>query len=407
MSKLSSRENVDCIKTQYLHGFMNKRSVNFDQKGYVSHLTILSKNISHLVSTKSMLYLLVSDSVHNKNHLLYELMDMNKLSLDLKLKLIFGSLIIMFAVFGIYTIISANKFSSITSTIYKHPLQVSNASLEVLNRIIRMQKSMKEIHIINNEQQFFITLESINQNEKLAYEQFELILSTIQGGEEGKGLTNHALQQFRSWKPLRDEVIRLVQEGKKKEAMSISKQKYGVFMKDLESKVEELNRYARNRADSLMSEVIKGGEELSFIYTVLFGLFALFACVSISIVFARNLLSQLGADPNELSEVAERISDGDIDIDFKSENRTGVYKVMKEMVDALKEAREADETRRWHRSGGVVGLDDSIRGGEDNVENMADIIISHLAEYTNSLTGSLYLSGGYGNLEFFSRLCCL
>lgn len=171
---------------------------------------------------------------------------MNKLSLDLKLKLIFGSLIIMFAVFGIYTIISANKFSSITSTIYKHPLQVSNASLEVLNRIIRMQKSMKEIHIINNEQQFFITLESINQNEKLAYEQFELILSTIQGGEEGKGLTNHALQQFRSWKPLRDEVIRLVQEGKKKEAMSISKQKYGVFMKDLESKVEELNRYARN-----------------------------------------------------------------------------------------------------------------------------------------------------------------
>ncbi len=63
--------------------------------------------------------------------------------------------------------------------------------------------------------------------------------------------------------------------------------------------------------------------------------------------------------------------------------------------------RLADGTGR-----GVVGLDDSIRG-EDNVENMADIIISHLAEYTNSLTGSLYLSGGYGNLEFFSRLCCL
>lgn len=103
-------------------------------------------------------------------------------------------------------------------------------------------------------------------------------------------------------------------------------------------------------ADSLMSEVIKGGEELSFIYTVLFGLFALFACVSISIVFARNLLSQLGADPNELSEVAERISDGDIDIDFKSENRTGVYKVMKEMVDALKRQerlmRLADGTGR-------------------------------------------------------------
>lgn len=41
MGKLSEKEEVACFKTEYCHGFMNKKSVNFDSKGYLEYLKIL------------------------------------------------------------------------------------------------------------------------------------------------------------------------------------------------------------------------------------------------------------------------------------------------------------------------------------------------------------------------------
>ncbi len=43
LEKLAGKERVHCIKTGYLHGFMNKRSGNFDQAGYDEHLIGLRK----------------------------------------------------------------------------------------------------------------------------------------------------------------------------------------------------------------------------------------------------------------------------------------------------------------------------------------------------------------------------
>ncbi len=38
MACLSEKANVRCIKTGYMHGFMNQKSQNFDQQGYAEHL---------------------------------------------------------------------------------------------------------------------------------------------------------------------------------------------------------------------------------------------------------------------------------------------------------------------------------------------------------------------------------
>ena len=42
---LGSRENVHCHTTPYLHGFMNKRSANFNTEAYQSHLTALTNRL--------------------------------------------------------------------------------------------------------------------------------------------------------------------------------------------------------------------------------------------------------------------------------------------------------------------------------------------------------------------------
>lgn len=44
MDRISGKENVRCIKTEFLHGFMNRRSKNFDEAGYLENIIRLMKN---------------------------------------------------------------------------------------------------------------------------------------------------------------------------------------------------------------------------------------------------------------------------------------------------------------------------------------------------------------------------
>lgn len=44
MERISGKDRVRCIKTEFLHGFMNRRSHNFDEAGYLEHIIRLKKN---------------------------------------------------------------------------------------------------------------------------------------------------------------------------------------------------------------------------------------------------------------------------------------------------------------------------------------------------------------------------
>lgn len=44
IKKLNNRPKINCYKTDYLHGFMNKKSKNFNESGYIKYMEIL-KNI--------------------------------------------------------------------------------------------------------------------------------------------------------------------------------------------------------------------------------------------------------------------------------------------------------------------------------------------------------------------------
>ncbi len=44
ISILSNTPNVSCYKTEYLHGFMNRKSTNFNQLGYKKYLEILNNS---------------------------------------------------------------------------------------------------------------------------------------------------------------------------------------------------------------------------------------------------------------------------------------------------------------------------------------------------------------------------
>jgi len=323
---------------------------------------------------------------------------MGGISLRAKLLLIFGTLLFLFVFYVGYSIMTTISFSSLTNRIYEHPLQVSNSSLQILNNILRMQKTMKEIFIVKDEQQIFIKRELLTTYETYALQHFAIVKSRIIG-HEGQQLAKEAETLFRSWRPLRNKVISLVMEGKKKEGMNISRVKYQSFMLILEEKVNELHRFARNEADNYIEESLDIKEK-NINNSIIYGLFILTVCFVLSILFGGDLLKKLGADPKRLSDVAESISKGDTNIDFGKDELSGVYKVLNQMVEVLESSRKNDENRKWLRRG-LVGLDDKIRGIND-LHGMTESIITHVAEHTGSLIGSLYILEGNRELVLFA-----
>ena len=312
---------------------------------------------------------------------------MTDFSLKKKLIVIFGSLIILFSIFGVYSIYSSVKFTNLTDKIYKHPLRVSNASLEVLIHIYRMKMALDELLIITDENHFMTNVHEIEDSEQEVFRDLQIITDNILG-EEGKTLAAVTVKHFKSWAPHRETFIAVAKAGNLKEAKDMASVHGKVIMTELDENVLALYKYARNKADNFISESLES-RTANFRNSLIFAFLILTICVTSAIIFGRNILAQLGADPNLLSKVTKRVSDGDFDIDDSDEKKTGVYKVMCTMATALKSSKQSDEERMWLRQG-LVNLDSAVRG-ENDLKAIGDLIISHLAAYTESMVGSIYL----------------
>ena len=63
----------------------------------------------------------------------------------------FGLICILFCFVGIVSVVEINLLRNLTSTIYKHPLEVSNAALRASMGVVKMHRSMKDV-VLSDEQ---------------------------------------------------------------------------------------------------------------------------------------------------------------------------------------------------------------------------------------------------------------
>lgn len=178
--------------------------------------------------------------------------------------------------------------------IYEHPLVVSNASLHAALEITKMHRSMKDVVLANSPDEIAGTLKAVKENEQKVYQQLDIIRQDILG-EKGKALEQQFRQLFVNWQPIREEVVRLLKSGNKKDAIFITKAKGAAHVAKLETKMLELTSYAREKANSFMERAEKMQSDLENItvFLTLSGvlLSLIIAFVAIQVVFnAEKLL---------------------------------------------------------------------------------------------------------------------
>ncbi|MFC1825889.1 PAS domain S-box protein [Thermodesulfobacteriota bacterium] len=223
-----------------------------------------------------------------------------KKSITQRLFISFCLLILILFSFGLYTLYNIRTISSLTRTIYNHPLMVSNAALQSNVSITKMHRNMKDVVLFEDPQRIQFSINLVNLEEQQVYQNLDILKNRILG-DEGKKLGNEARTLFDSWKPIREEVISLVLMGQREKAAQITIGKGADHVAKLEEKMLGLTKYARAKASSFMNEAEKTHSRLKVILITF-----LLAVLIISSLIAIFSLKQTASSEKNLLESEER-----------------------------------------------------------------------------------------------------
>ena len=182
----------------------------------------------------------------------------NKKTDSVSKKIIFGFalIIILFMLAGFVSFLEINALGDLTSTIYKHPLEVSNASLRATMGVVRMHRALKDIVSADDDIAIAKFIVLVENEEAKVFQELDIIRNKILG-VEGQDLEKEARVLFINCKKNCGQVIALAKDGVREKAAQIALEKGENHVSLLEKKMLALSSYARNKADSFFNESAK------------------------------------------------------------------------------------------------------------------------------------------------------
>jgi len=168
---------------------------------------------------------------------------------------------------GIVSIFKMQELSETTQKIYKHPFAVANATKTIEANLISMHRYMKDVVLALDENDINNAVNRVNESEREIYKQFSIVFERYLGKKED---IQQSYDSFVSWKPVRDEVIDLMQHEEFEKAKSINKGKAAVHVESLMLKVDTMIEFANNKAIYFRENAIKSeNNAISFIVILL------------------------------------------------------------------------------------------------------------------------------------------
>ncbi|MBI9082491.1 MAG: MCP four helix bundle domain-containing protein [Desulfobacterales bacterium] len=225
-----------------------------------------------------------------------------------KLALSFSLIIALFLAVGITTIKGLFTVGNLTRTIYEHPLVVSNASLIAALNITKIHRSMKDVVLSNASGEVNAALKAVAENERVVYQQLDIIRNTILG-EEGQALEKQTRLLFINWEPIRMDVIRHFESGQTEDAIFITKTRGADHATKLETKMMELALYARKKADNFLKVAESSQSRLEKITMALTisGILLSVMIASITTTFAIKAKKRLQGEKDKLQKAFDEI----------------------------------------------------------------------------------------------------
>jgi len=252
------------------------------------------------------------------------------LTIGARLSLGFGLVFVLFCGLTLFAINRMGSLADNASQIHNHPLTVSNAALRIDANIVRMHRSMKGIVLDESPAAIARDSRLVDEIERDVYADFDIIDKRFLGN---RALFETARKDFVSWKPIRDEVIKLMRAGKRKEAVRITRGKNALHVLRIEKGMDALYAFAQGKADEFVaraSETIK--QSIKTMYMLLF--FLVLAMMAFTVWLTGSITRPVSA----LRAAALEIGKGNLDtpLDFEAGGEMGMLaKSIREMAANL------------------------------------------------------------------------
>ena len=216
---------------------------------------------------------------------------------------------------ALFTISTIDKLTTHTQKMYTHPFRVSNAIGNIQTSIITIHRNLKDIvftkyfsHNSTKKGVFFENplevlkiIEEIQIEENKVYKEFDLVYSRYLGKKED---IDAAYKSFKEWKKIREEVITLIYQHKKHEAITMTKGTGVDHVDKLYVQIEVLKTFAFNKADEYYKLSLKD-EPLTQIILVFLSTFIIATLITMYVVI--TLLKSNKANKKQLNLIDQNI----------------------------------------------------------------------------------------------------
>ncbi len=248
----------------------------------------------------------------------------------------FAIVLALTVVLGGVAIDTIETLSGLTAKMHRHPLAVSNAVLAANGDIVAMHRSMKDVALADDSAGIDKASATVDKYEANVLAQFEIVRERFLGE---KSQVEEARQAIVDWKPIRDEVIALMRDGRRAEAAAITKGKGAKHVALINSRMQGLIDFARNKADSFMAMANETRDSKN---AMMVGV--LLAALAAGAVVATIIGVGITKPLNALRDRMVNLADGDNDVVIPGLGRKDEVGQMAATVQVFKE--NAIERRR-------------------------------------------------------------
>jgi methyl-accepting chemotaxis protein len=260
---------------------------------------------------------------------------MKNMKVAVKLGLGFGTVLILMAIMGVFSLDQMNKVNQ-QSTDMAQNWMPSIRVVEEINtntsdfRIAELQHIIADTPEVMQKQEK--AMDDLLATLKKNRDTYEKLISS----PEERAIYEEFSRQYGAYLKLHDQMIPLSRQMKTKEAMALMNGESQKLFDDSSVnmlKLVDINVNGGNAASDLGDAIYAQAQKMVMgiiVVSVLIGL-------GIAFVITRGLVKQLGGEPGYVAEVASRVAAGDLTMQVvvKPGDSTSVLAAMKQMVDKL------------------------------------------------------------------------
>ncbi|MBF0098509.1 MAG: MCP four helix bundle domain-containing protein [Magnetococcales bacterium] len=194
---------------------------------------------------------------------------MSNMKIGIRLGLGFGLLTILLAVLGLIAVNTIGGLSQQIERFYRHPFTVNTEMLRIDANLVRMHRSMKDVALAQNVESIEAAARKVDELESRVYDGFKIVKERFLGD---KIKVEEAERFFREWKPIRDEVIRLMKAGDRSKAAEITKTRGAALVEQCSNSVDVILEFSRNKAEAFVSNADRMQQDaLKLTLTIMIG----------------------------------------------------------------------------------------------------------------------------------------